>query len=879
MAAARKPASRRPSAPPSAKSSKAAARPRARAQRSSLGVLGLPALEQRHRDLIGLALVALGVFLAFPLYLRWDGGAAGHAATEGLAYAVGQVGYAVPVAIVAAGALFVLRPVLPTMRPFRAGFVCLFAASTLMLAAGTFGIGPEGVRDGYWNAPFFEDRGGIAGDALLWAVASAVSTIGAHILAIFLFLAGVLLLTGASVAGVLQATGSGLADTTRAITRVVPAPRRRAPRPSREPAFEPEPEEDEAESASLSPPETDDEMIVRATHVEAPARPAARETVSGRRGFWSGETRYPDIYGEPLPDPGEEPDDEPEHDEPASHSPPPEPEPAPQLELPIDEDEDDEVTAVMPRRPITPDDLTPQGRLRGSVTDDPAFQWRLPSPDLLKRSSTEQLRPDTAGQAKTAARLVEALGHFGVEAKIVGTVAGPHITRFELRLAPGIKMSKVAQLKDDLAYALAATDIRILAPIPGKTAVGVEVPNARRRIVQLGDVNQAAPAGWSPLTIWLGKDVAGKAIGADLTKMPHLLVAGTTGAGKSACINAMLSSVLLRATPHELRLVLIDPKQVELNHYESIPHLLTPVITSPRMAANALQNLVREMEQRYSVMSLAKTRSLIELNRSKAKRGEPPLPYILCVIDELADLMMVAPADVEDSIIRLAQKARAVGIHLVLATQSPRVDVITGMIKANVPSRIAFSVSSQTDSRVILDVNGAESLLGQGDMLFSPVGSSRLQRIQGAYIDEPQIEALTTFWRKQGEPEMREDLLDEVVAEDDTAAGAVDEGFSPDEDPLLEDAIRLCVEMGTASTSMLQRRLRLGYTRAGRLIDMLERRGVISGYEGSKPRQVLVGAGDVERVIANLRERVGIGGGAGVVEAQSEAAEPDAVPE
>ena len=323
-------------------------------------------------------------------------------------------------------------------------------------------------------------------------------------------------------------------------------------------------------------------------------------------------------------------------------------------------------------------------------------------------------------------------------------------------------MSKVAQLKDDLAYALAATDIRILAPIPGKTAVGVEVPNVRRRIVQLGDVFQNAPAGWSPLTIWLGKDVAGKAIGADLAKMPHVLVAGTTGAGKSACVNAMLSSLLLRATPHELRLVLIDPKQVELNHYESIPHLLTPVITSPRMAANALQNLVKEMEQRYSIMSLAKTRSLIELNRSREKRGDAPLPYIVCVIDELADLMMVAPADVEDSIIRLAQKARAVGIHLVLATQSPRVDVITGMIKANVPSRIAFSVSSQTDSRVILDQNGAESLLGQGDMLFSPVGSSRLQRIQGAYIDEPQIEALTEFWRRQGEPELREDLLEEV---------------------------------------------------------------------------------------------------------------------
>jgi S-DNA-T family DNA segregation ATPase FtsK/SpoIIIE len=264
------------------------------------------------------------------------------------------------------------------------------------------------------------------------------------------------------------------------------------------------------------------------------------------------------------------------------------------------------------------------------------------------------------------------------------------------------------------------------------------------------------------------------------------------------------------------------------------------------------------MEQRYGIMSLSKTRSLPELNRAREKRGEPALPYILCVIDELADLMMVAPADVEDSIIRLAQKARAVGIHLVLATQSPRVDVITGMIKANVPSRIAFAVSSQTDSRVILDCNGAESLLGQGDMLFSPVGSSRLQRIQGAYIDESQIEAITNFWRRQGEPEFREELLEKVESADDEDDGlAADDGFSPDEDALLEDAIRLVVEMGTASTSMLQRRLRLGYTRAGRLIDMLERRGVISGYEGSKPRQVLVAEGDVDRFLMHLRERDG----------------------
>jgi len=560
---------------------------------------------------------------------------------------------------------------------------------------------------------------------------------------------------------------------------------------------------------------------VRATHVEAPSRDWSEDGAHDAQGTGS---KWDDVALE-LDDAAEEPQTE------------------------GADGEEEQIAGVAHADPA---DLTPRGRLRGVVTDDPDFVWKRPDASkLLTRSTNEQTRPDTAGQERTATGLAEALGHFGVQAKVIGTVAGPHITRYELRLAPGIKVGKVAQLKDDLAYALAATDIRILAPIPGKQAVGVEVPNAHRRIVRLGDVFQEPPKDWSPLTVWLGKDVAGKAIGADLAKMPHLLVAGTTGAGKSAAINAMLTSVLLRATPHEVRLVLVDPKQVELNHYESIPHLLTPVITSPRMAANALQNLVKEMEQRYGIMSLSRTRSLIELNRARAKRGEPPLPYILCVIDELADLMMVAPADVEDSIIRLAQKARAVGIHLVLATQSPRVDVITGMIKANVPSRIAFAVSSQTDSRVILDQNGAESLLGQGDMLFSPVGSSRLERIQGAYIDEAQIAKLTDLWRRQGEPELREELLEQV--EPETPEGGPDE-FDPDEDPLLRDAITLVVEMQTASTSMLQRRLRLGYTRAGRMIDMLERRGVISGYEGSKPRQVLIAEADLPRVLAALGE-------------------------
>jgi S-DNA-T family DNA segregation ATPase FtsK/SpoIIIE len=762
----------------------------------------LPQLEQRHLDLIGLALVAAGIFFGCLIYLSWDGGAGGTRAVNGLRDLVGAVHYVVPVAFVAAGAIVVLRPMLPAVRPFRAGGACLFAALCMALAAGTLGLGPGGsaVR---WDAEWLRPRGGVLGEALYWAVSSALGSVGTHIVAVFLFFAAVLLLTGASVAGVVKATTTSVSSTTRDMRAAVQ--RRRA-------------------TEELAALEAGEPRVSRATPEP----------------FWSGEDRYPDLYEEEATEVVPEPEPEPEVVE--------EPE-----EPRLAEDPETDEPGVT-RASVDPEKLTPQGRYRPEVTESADFNWAVPDNAFLKRSSEESARPDTAGQEKVAAQLVEALGHFGIEARVIGKVAGPHITRYELRLAPGIKVAKVAQLKDDLAYALAASDIRILAPIPGKQAVGVEVPNARRRIVHLGDVYQAPPSDWSPLTVWLGKDVAGRAIGADLAKMPHLLVAGTTGAGKSGCVNAMLSSILLRATPHEVRMVLVDPKQVELTHYDSIPHLLTPVITSPRKAATALQNLVREMEQRYSLMSLSRTRTLKDLNDVRRRRGEAALPYVLCVIDELADLMMVAPADVEDSIIRIAQKARAVGIHMVLATQSPRVDVITGMIKANVPSRIAFAVSSQTDSRVILDQNGAETLLGMGDMLFSPVGTSRLQRIQGAFIDESEIAALTEDWRKQGEPEFREELLEEVEPAAEEGGGS-DDGFDPDEDPLLADAIRLVAEMQTASTSMLQRRLRLGYTRAGRLIDMLERRGVISGYEGSKPRQVLITEGDLPRVLAALGDQ------------------------
>ena len=770
----------------------------------------LPVLEQRHYDLIGLGLVVLAVFFACVVYLDWEGGRAGEAAVEGVRWLVGGVGVLVPVALLAAGAVLVLKPVLPAVRPFRSGAICLFTGLTLALAAGTLGIGP-GSTEVAWTGEWVKPRGGLIGEALLWLVGGLLGDFGAHMVAFFLFSAAILLLTGASIASIVQATGETITTTTREVQATVA--RRRTP--------------------------ATEELAV------------LEEGVADAE-FWSGPDRYPEIYeGQADPEPH------------------PEPEPEPEVEV-VDATEDAPEAAELPAGeaaeggPAGPGPvveqpgLTPQGRYRAAITDDPEFVWRLPEDRFLKRSKEDSLKPDTAGQERTAKALVEALGHFGVEAKVIGMVTGPHITRYELRLAPGIKVGKVAQLKDDLAYALAASDIRILAPIPGKQAVGVEVPNARRRIVHLGDV-YAGQVDGSPLTVFLGKDVAGRAVHADLAKMPHLLVAGTTGAGKSGCVNAMLSSILLRATPHEVRMVLVDPKQVELNHYEAIPHLLTPVITSPRKAAVALQNLVKEMERRYGMMALAKTRSLPELNRRRESKGDPALPYVLCVIDELADLMMVAPADVEDSVIRIAQKARAVGIHLVLATQSPRVDVITGMIKANVPSRIAFAVSSQTDSRVILDQNGAEALLGQGDMLFAPVGSSKLQRIQGAYIDEAEIEKLTSDWRRQGEPEFVEELLEDP--EPSESADAADPDTDPDSDPLLEEAIRLVAEMQTASTSMLQRRLRLGYTRAGRLIDMLERRGVISGYEVSKPRSVLITEADVPRVISNLAEAGRLGAG------------------
>ena len=472
-------------------------------------------------------------------------------------------------------------------------------------------------------------------------------------------------------------------------------------------------------------------------------------------------------------------------------------------------------------------------------------EYRLPDRDILRKSPATPVTNKDTG-ARTAELLVRTLSEFGIDASVLGQTSGPRVTRYELQLAPGTKVAKVAALKDDLSYALATTEIRILAPIPGKQAVGVEVPNLSPRLVTLGDIYGDLPATASPLSVWLGKDISGNAVWTDLARMPHLLIAGTTGSGKSGCINTILTSTLLRSTPDEVRMILIDPKRIELGYYESIPHLLTSVVSSPKEAATVLMNVVAEMERRYERLSLVRARSLPEANRAFRARGEAPLPFLLVVIDELADLMMVSPQAVEDCVIRLAQKSRAVGIHLVLATQRPSVDVITGMIKANVPSRIAFAVSSQTDSRVILDTAGAESLLGQGDMLFKPLGTSRLQRLQGAYVTEEEVALVVEQCRSQRGQELDESLLEAPEAPVDSEDGDLD--FDPDEDPLLDRAIDIVVQTQTASVSLIQRRLRVGYTRAGRLIDMLERRGIISGYEGSKPRRVLITEDELNRV-------------------------------
>ncbi|HLT83070.1 MAG TPA: DNA translocase FtsK [Phototrophicaceae bacterium] len=763
------------------------------------GARGLdPALR---KDGVALLLLALAVVVAAREWFGLSGvaGTAIHAVTAG---SVGLLAVLVPVVLVVLAVRLMRHP----ERGPDNGRVTIGIAIAVVAVTGIIHVA-RGVPSATHDFPAVQDAGGVVG----WLVGTPLTVllsewVAIPVLAILAFFA-VLIITATPVAAIPRKlaalTGRGRGDTAPAQPAEDDVAAARPPKPRRRRAKQP--------TAEVTPGEYQaDEAYARAAEVESD--PEATAVLAGK-----GKSR-----------PGRKPKAA----------------PAPEPEAPVEEEE----LHAPPTEPLP---------ARAEQLElSPDIVYELPADDVLVKGAPHKVR--SAANDRVVEALSNVLEQFDINAKVTGFSRGPTVTRYEVELGAGTKVERVTALSKNIAYAVASADVRILSPIPGKSAIGIEIPNADRETVALGDVlrSSAARRTEHPLVMGVGKDVEGGYVVANLAKMPHLLVAGATGAGKSSFVNSMITSIMMRATPEEVRMVLVDPKRVELTIYEGIPHLITPIITSPKKAAEALDWVVREMDARYDDLAAFGYKHIDDFNAGVrsgkvkplpgSERKISPYPYLLVVVDELADLMMVAPRDVEASVQRITQLARAAGIHLVLATQRPSVDVVTGLIKANVPSRLAFATSSLADSRVVLDQPGAEKLIGQGDALFLPMGAPKPMRVQGAWVTESEIHAVVEHVKSQLQPSYREDVIAPA------AKKQVDEDIGDDLDLLLQ-AAELVVTSQFGSTSMLQRKLRVGFAKAGRLMDLLESREIVGPSEGSKARDVLVQPDDLPATLALLR--------------------------
>ncbi|MEY3020510.1 MAG: hypothetical protein RLZZ272_1494 [Actinomycetota bacterium] len=843
-----------------------------------LRTVGGHVVEQR-RDVLGVVLLLLAVLSGLGVYAD-AAGPVGRALTAAALGSVGLVGYAIP-ALTAALAVVAL---LEGDRPGASRAVVGVSVGVLAVVGGLhLSLGRPTPSDGLAG---LRTAGGLLGWALATPLEWAASAAGAWAIVVALALIGVLITTGFRLSGGIDRLREGAAR--RAVLRRERAAERAEAREAAAAAAAAQRDADTAEPTGLGESPT----LLTDAALEGMVDPTTGELLVGDRAALAAALGLDDdldhlspehvraaIAGQRATQP---PLDAPLLDE--DHTVVPAGPPA--APVPID----DERTVPVGRaaRRLAALDADAEGALEGSgashpgaidgaddATDPgrrrarrvrppggPAPAYELPPLDLLVAGKAVAGEGARAIDAQTTA-LQATFDQFGIDAKVARWSRGPTVTRFEVELGPGVQVRKVANLGDDIAYALAAPDVRIVAPIPGKSAIGIEVPNRQRDLITLGDVlrSEEARRDPHPLTVAIGVDIAGNAALVNLATMPHLLVSGSTGSGKSVTLNGMISSVIARARPDQVRLLLVDPKRVELNHYDGAPHLLAPVVTDPRRAADAVQWCVKEMEQRYELLAHLGFRNIDGYNEAydagrletrEGRDGEPieptRMPYVLLVIDELADLMLVAPRDVEDAICRIAQMARAVGIHMVIATQRPSVDVITGLIKANIPSRLALAVASQTDSRTILDMGGAEKLVGRGDMLFLPASQGKPSRLQGCWVTEREITSLVEYCRAQREAEYEPAVVRE--GEDARLADAARGGDDGSDEALLRRAAEQVVSSGLGSTSMLQRKLRVGFARAGRLMDELEQLGVVGPNEGSKAREVLWGDAELAAALA-----------------------------